>query len=132
MIFTYPLQLFVFRDTFLKQFFKGQPFNRIRHTVITVLVVASTVMVGCLTCDLGIILEITGGVTGSLVALVIPCACYLKVNQINGVVLTTKEKIPHVICMSLGACLMIMTVVTQIMKAAQGGGKEVDCKWGSW
>jgi sodium-coupled neutral amino acid transporter 11 len=80
MLFTYPLQLFVFRDTINQAFFTDMPFSYIRHTAITVLTVASTCLLACLTCNVGVLLELVGGVTGSMIALVIPCACWIQVK----------------------------------------------------
>lgn len=132
MVLTYPLQLFVFRDTIEKQFFKGRPFSKVRHTIITVCAVLSTVMIACLTCDLSIIIEITGGVAGALIALVVPSSCWLKIHQMEGKALTMKQKIPHYMTIALGCALMIMTVVNQVMKRLDTGVGHSQCVWGSW
>jgi sodium-coupled neutral amino acid transporter 11 len=66
MMFTYPLQLYVVRDTLQVWFWTGKQFSQLRHVGITVLLVASTLLVSCLTCDLGIIIEITGGVAAAV------------------------------------------------------------------
>ena len=128
MIFTYPLQLFVFRDTIEKALFGGRPFNRLRHITITVFTVCSTILAGCLTCDLGMVVEITGGVNGSAIALIVPCACYLKVHKIKEVSLSVKEKAPYLVIVGIGFSFMVLTVASQIISAFEEKKVKI-CAW---
>lgn len=115
MFFTYPLQLFVFRDTFNHLFFGGVHLSTPVHSIITTLTVGSTMLVGCLVCDLGIILELTGGITGSMIALIIPCVCWIRVNAVRGEPLTIMQKIPYICCIIFGFVLMILSIIGQVI-----------------
>lgn len=67
LIATYPLGLYVCRDTIEKSVFAEKAYSRVRHFVLTVLVIASTAVVASVTCDLGVLLQIVGGIASSMV-----------------------------------------------------------------
>jgi sodium-coupled neutral amino acid transporter 11 len=56
----------------------------VRHFLITFFLVASTVVVGLTTCELGMILELGGGLGGSFIAFIIPGGLWIKANKIAG------------------------------------------------
>ena len=52
-----------------------------RHIPLTLLIWSSQLAVACSTDNLGIVLEITGGVSSTMLAFVIPGVCSLKLKQ---------------------------------------------------
>jgi sodium-coupled neutral amino acid transporter 11 len=129
MMFTYPLQLYVVRDTLQVWFWPGAAFSQIRFVGITIVLVASTTLVSCLTCDLGIIIEITGGVAAATIAFILPSACYLKANDLKGIALSRGSRVAHLVCIAFGFCVMIMTVLMVILEVVNGSGAEKSCGW---
>ncbi|KAJ3397527.1 2-oxoglutarate dehydrogenase complex E2 component [Lobulomyces angularis] len=119
MMFTYPIGFVVTRDTINKLFFKNKAFNLYRHIFLSALILAITVTVGCVTCDLGLIIDITGGVTASIVAFIIPSACFLKVKKIKKVKSSLFQKIVHITCIIFGCLLIILTLLLIIQSAVK-------------
>lgn len=119
---------FITRDAIEKAFFKSSPFSYIRHTLITLVMVLSTAIIGCVVCDLGVVLEITGGVFASVIAFLVPSMCWLQGNKIKETNLSFSQKLPHFVCISFGIFLMIMTVVMTILEQLKH--KEgAQCVW---
>lgn len=120
MCFTYPLELYVVRDTIEQCFWRGKPFSHLRHTIMTVLIVASTLGISLLTSNLGYVVELTGGVAAAAIAFIFPGACWLRANQLKGIELSRTERYSHLLCVVFGFIVMIFTVVATIMGAVKG------------
>ena len=99
---TLPLELFVCREVIEQYFFDNEPFHMQRHVFFTTAILMSSmistspspslrfalhllthlfhpsVAVALVTCDLGVMLEITGGASATALAFIFPAACYLK------------------------------------------------------
>jgi hypothetical protein len=52
-------------------FYHSLPFSQKRHVVITTAVVFSAMIISLLTCDLGIVLELTGGLSATVLAFIV-------------------------------------------------------------
>lgn len=128
LLLTYPLGLYVTRDTVEKAVFSGKKFSMNRHVLITIALLAATAILGCVTCDLGIIVEITGGIGASLLAYFIPGACWMKVNQIKGTPLSLCQKIPHWISMFFGICLLALTCYSTVYNQINNSYVK-ECGW---
>ncbi|EPQ29840.1 uncharacterized protein PFL1_02513 [Pseudozyma flocculosa PF-1] len=83
MLTTLPLECFVCREVLETYFFAGE-FDRNRHLIFTSSLVVSAMMVSLLTCDLGIVLELTGGLSATALAFIFPSLCYLKLSGESG------------------------------------------------
>ncbi|KDQ53489.1 hypothetical protein JAAARDRAFT_39173 [Jaapia argillacea MUCL 33604] len=81
---TLPLELFVCREVIEQYFFSHEPFNYQRHVLFTTSIIFSAMFISLITCDLGVMLEITGGVSATALAFIFPAACYLKLTYQNG------------------------------------------------
>ncbi|KAJ3211954.1 hypothetical protein HK099_007878, partial [Clydaea vesicula] len=114
MFFTYPLELFIARDTIQQALFRTPNISKENHLIFTILILLSTIIVGCSTCQLGMILELSGGVTASVIAFILPSACWLKVNSIIGIKLGIKERIAHLSLITFGFAVMILTFLMTI------------------
>ncbi|WFC97009.1 hypothetical protein MBRA1_003676 [Malassezia brasiliensis] len=77
---TLPLECFVCREVLETYFFRGE-YERRRHIVLTTALVVSAMTVSLLTCDLGVVLEVTGGLSATALAFFFPSICYLKLSH---------------------------------------------------
>lgn len=117
-----------------KAFFKNRPFSNIRHIVITLLILISTTLVANVSCNLGIILEITGGVAATFLAFMVPCACWLRSNQLAGQQLNVWAKVKHGAVIGFGVVVMIVTLVTVAIdtvnkSSGHDEGSADKCNW---
>lgn len=125
MIFTYPVVAYAVRDTIEKSAFKGRPFSWFRHVAITAVIVSSTALVACWVCNLGVIMEITGGVSASIIAFVIPSAAYLRACKLKGVQVPLLSMCLHWVYIVFGCGLLVLTVVLVIAVPS----KDNTCYW---
>ena len=77
MLTTWPLELFVAREVIETYFFQGEYDHR-RHIVVTSALTAASLIVSLLATDLGVVLEVTGGLSATALAFIFPAICYLK------------------------------------------------------
>ncbi|CAD6969154.1 unnamed protein product, partial [Tilletia controversa] len=80
MLTTFPLEAFVAREV-LETYFFANEFDQNRHLIFTSSLVVTALFVSLLTCDLGIVLELTGGLSATSLAYIFPAICYLKLNS---------------------------------------------------
>jgi sodium-coupled neutral amino acid transporter 11 len=131
MFFTYPLELYIARDTIEQQFFSKYTFSYVRHTIVTLLIIGSTLLTSSLTCNLGIILEITGGVGASLIAFIAPCSLYLRSCHLLGKPLG-KVRFAHYALIAFGIGVIILTICLSVLGQVDKANKGVpprDCNW---
>ncbi|EST05785.1 Amino acid transporter, transmembrane [Kalmanozyma brasiliensis GHG001] len=83
MLTTLPLECFVCREVLETYFFAGE-FDQNRHLIFTSSLVVSAMFISLLTCDLGIVLELTGGLSATALAFIFPSICYLKLTSETG------------------------------------------------
>lgn len=93
MLTTLPLECFVCREVLETYFFAGE-FDRNRHLIFTSSLVVSAMIISLLTCDLGIVLELTGGLSATALAFIFPSLCYLKLTSETGKRVPTAD-LPH-------------------------------------
>ncbi|KAK0554218.1 hypothetical protein OC846_000927 [Tilletia horrida] len=79
MLTTFPLEAFVAREV-LETYFFANEFDHNRHLIFTSSLVVSALFVSLMTCDLGIVLELTGGLSATSLAFIFPAVCYLKLD----------------------------------------------------
>ncbi|KAF9571009.1 hypothetical protein EC968_001095 [Mortierella alpina] len=103
---TLPLEAFVCREVIETYYFAGRPFSMQRHFAITTGLVGVALVIALLTCDLGFVLEVTGGFSATALAFILPPMCYLKLA--SGPVWST-SKIPHLACVVFGVAVMILS-----------------------
>ncbi len=68
---TIPLENYVCREVLEDCFWRGQPYSRTRHVLSTVAIVFSAMLISLLTCDLGVVLEIAGGLSATALAFIV-------------------------------------------------------------
>ncbi|KAI8644771.1 transmembrane amino acid transporter protein-domain-containing protein [Parasitella parasitica] len=110
---TIPLEVFVCREVLETFYWPSAPFDTTRHFFITTALILITLIISLLTCNLGIVLELTGGFSATVLAFVLPPLCFLK---LSGGSLWDRSKIPHWLCMTLGILIMVLSTFYSLQK----------------
>ncbi|KAF5355086.1 hypothetical protein D9756_005283 [Leucocoprinus leucothites] len=121
---TLPLELFVCREVIEQFFFSHETFNMQRHLFFTSVILFSSMFVSLVTCDLGVMLEITGGVSATALAYIFPAACYFKLSD-RSLPWHHRAKLPAVACVSFGVVAMVISLYIALGKSwtAEGSAK---------
>lgn len=106
MIMTYPLELFVCRNTIFKVIYKEQPAPYWMHLLMSIILVSATALIGVFTCDLGAAFDLTGGFAASAIAFIFPAACTI---QLNGGGLVARKNLMYTACAALGLAILVLT-----------------------
>ncbi|GAA98148.1 uncharacterized protein L969DRAFT_93241 [Mixia osmundae IAM 14324] len=112
---TLPLEAFVCREVIESFFFAGRAFDQKRHIIITTVTVAASLLVALTTCNLGVVLELTGGFAATSLAYIFPAVCYLRLSGNP----THPSKWPAWACAGFGVIVMILSTVLSLRKAAE-------------
>ncbi|EJD03370.1 amino acid transporter [Fomitiporia mediterranea MF3/22] len=112
---TLPLELFVCREVVEQFFFPHEAFNPQRHLLFTTSIIFSSMFISLITCDLGVMLEITGGISATVLAFIFPAACYVKLLPPE-LPLTSRAKLPAVVCVAFGAVVMLLSLILAMGK----------------
>ncbi|KAI0277633.1 transmembrane amino acid transporter protein-domain-containing protein [Russula aff. rugulosa BPL654] len=120
---TLPLELFVCREVIEQFFFSHEAFNMQRHIFFTTVILVSAMFVSLITCDLGVTLEITGGVSATALAYIFPAACFLKLTSSRDL----RTTIPAYVCVSFGALVMVLSLALALGKAWTPAGEARIC-----
>ncbi|KAF8504240.1 amino acid transporter [Hysterangium stoloniferum] len=123
---TFPLELFVCREVIEQYFFSHETFSTQRHVLFTTAITVAAMFIALITCDLGVMLEITGGVSATALAYIFPAACYLKLLPAT-VPWTSRTKLPAVLCAVFGFVVMILSLVLALGKVWTREGDAKIC-----
>lgn len=119
-ILTYPLELFVCRDI-LEKVVHGSNRHNIGKVIrlgYTALLVAGTILIGVIVCDLNDVVDITGGMASAAIAFIFPPAIYIILKRRGPDAKVPLYKyIPHFLCILFGAFMAIYTVASVIVSA---------------
>ncbi|KAI7894837.1 AAAP amino acid permease [Mucor mucedo] len=110
---TIPLEAFVCREVIETFYWPGAKFDKMRHFSITTILVLITLTISLLTCNLGIVLELTGGFSATVLAFVLPPMCFLKLATGS---IWERGKIPHWLCMIFGIIIMVLSTFYSLQK----------------
>ena len=118
MLFTYPLELFVARHTILKGVFgeRSREVSRGVHFGITLGLVLATTIISVSTCNLGAVLDLTGGLAASVIAYILPSSCFLK---LSGKGFSEGGNRVHYLVIAVGIMVMIYTTVMTVVDALE-------------
>ncbi|GLB37055.1 putative transmembrane amino acid transporter protein [Lyophyllum shimeji] len=123
---TLPLELFVCREVIEQYFFSHEGFNQQRHIFFTSTILLASLIVALITCDLGVMLEITGGVSATTLAFIFPAACYLKLLDPK-IPWHSRTKLPAVLCASFGVVVMVISLFLALQKSWTKAGDPRMC-----
>jgi sodium-coupled neutral amino acid transporter 11 len=79
--------------------------------------------VSLITCDLGVTLEITGGVSATALAFIFPAACFLKLTSSRNL----RTTLPAYACAAFGALVMVLSLAIALGKAWTPAGEAKLC-----
>jgi len=82
--------------------------------------------VALITCDLGVMLEITGGVSATALAFILPAACYIKLVDKKSP-WYSRTKLPAVICATFGLIVMVLSLCLALSKSWTSKGTAKMC-----
>jgi len=82
--------------------------------------------VSLITCDLGVMLEITGGVSATALAYIFPAACYFKLTD-RSLPWHHRVKLPAVGCASFGVVVMAISLYLALGKSWSVEGSAKIC-----
>ncbi|KAF8161095.1 AAAP amino acid permease [Crassisporium funariophilum] len=123
---TLPLELFVCREVVEQYFFSHEAFSPQRHLFFTTVILFSSMFVALITCDLGVMLEITGGVSATALAFIFPAACYIKLVD-KKLPWYSRTKLPAVICVAFGVTVMSISLFLALAKSWSPEGSAKLC-----
>ncbi|KAG1770441.1 amino acid transporter [Suillus occidentalis] len=123
---TLPLELFVCREVIEQYFFSHESYNLQRHVFFTTTILFASMLLSLITCDLGVTLEITGGVSATALAYIFPAACYLKLTDPR-VPWYSRAKLPAVACLTFGVAVMTVSLLQVIQRAYTPLGEPKMC-----
>lgn len=145
MLTTFPLEIFVVRDV-LKDVVvafnddenqSATELSNKQHFFITTFLVFSSMSVSLFTCNLGMILELIGATSASLMAYIIPPLCYLRLSfdEIDYSSASPERKrafllkkaIPSVLCVIFGIAVMFISSYMTIQTSMTSGGSDSHC-----
>ncbi|KAG8833986.1 hypothetical protein FRC17_009768 [Serendipita sp. 399] len=110
---TFPLELFVCREVIEQYYFADSPWTKRRHIIITTVLVAGAVFISLLTCDLGVVLEVAGGVAATALAFIFPAGCYYKLLPSNQP-WNSRAKLPAILCVGFGLVVLVLNLLIAI------------------
>ncbi|KAG4104855.1 hypothetical protein H8356DRAFT_926500 [Neocallimastix lanati (nom. inval.)] len=128
MFLTSPLECFVCREVILnllnpnsvigggdninnEETKENKLFGGIEHFVVTIALILCSLYIALTINDLGFVLEITGGFSATMLAYILPTACYCKLIEGS---FTSKKKIPYVLCIIFGFIVMLISTLLSI------------------
>ncbi|KXN90596.1 Vacuolar amino acid transporter 2 [Leucoagaricus sp. SymC.cos] len=123
---TLPLELFVCREVIEQFFFSHETFNMQRHVFFTSVILFASMFVSLITCDLGVMLEITGGVSATALAYIFPAACYFRLTD-KSLPWHHRAKLPAVACVAFGVIVMVISLYLALGKSWTSEGTAKIC-----
>ncbi|KAJ3937497.1 MAG: amino acid transporter [Lentinula lateritia] len=123
---TLPLELFVCREVIEDYFFPHEDFNPQRHLFFTTTILFSSMTLAMITCDLGVMLEITGGVSATALAFIFPAACYLKLSN-QSLPWYSRNRLPAFLCVAFGVIVMTLSLFLALKKSWTKEGEATIC-----
>ncbi|QRV79525.1 Transmembrane amino acid transporter protein [Ceratobasidium sp. AG-Ba] len=126
MVTTTPMELMVCREVIEEYFFAHEVFDQTRHVLFTTSILFSSMVVALLTCDLGVMLEITGGASATALAFVFPALCYIKLLPAHEA-WHSRAKLPAVVCAAFGLVVLVLSVGLALGKSWGPEGSAKIC-----
>ncbi|KAJ2840811.1 hypothetical protein FBU31_000108 [Coemansia sp. 'formosensis'] len=120
MITTFPMETLVAREVIESLVFRDREFSMRRHVWITTGLCAAGLAIGETVCNLGVLLELTGGMSASFLAFILPSACFIKLSH-SSTPLYSRKLLGHWLCILFGVTVMLLSTVLSIRHAARAG-----------
>jgi sodium-coupled neutral amino acid transporter 11 len=105
---TYPMELFVARHVLEDYMFPSSARTPLkRHVAWTLGLVISSTIVALAVQDLSVVLEITGGLSATALAYVLPPFCWMK--------LSSSYRVACIACIAFGSMVMVLSLLQTLM-----------------
>lgn len=88
--------------------------------------ITNSYIVSLLTCDLGVVLEVAGGVAATALAFIFPAGCYYKLLPSN-LPWTSRKKLPAVLCVGFGLLVLVLNLIIALSHAWNEHGEPKKC-----
>nr|KIR46652.1 solute carrier family 38 (sodium-coupled neutral amino acid transporter), member 11 [Cryptococcus bacillisporus CA1280] len=121
---TIPLEVFVCREVIEETFYKSKPFGKLRHVIITSAVIFTTMGLALTTCDLGVVLELAGGLSASALAFILPASAYFV--MLSGP-WSSNRRLPALLVAVFGVVVLVLSCGLSLKKAWSGEGGKSEC-----
>jgi solute carrier family 38 (sodium-coupled neutral amino acid transporter), member 11 len=79
--------------------------------------------VSLITCDLGVTLEVVGGVSATALAFIFPAVCFLKLTSARDI----RTTLPAYACAAFGTLVMVLSLILALRKAWTSAGEAKIC-----
>ena len=103
----------------------GAIVTSLANRLITVGLVATSLLIALTTCELGIVLELTGCMSATALAYILPPLCFLK---LSGGSMWIWEKVASVVGVVCGVIVMILSTILTLHDAFHSTSTK-DCRW---
>ncbi|CAO3641915.1 unnamed protein product [Cunninghamella echinulata] len=110
---TIPLEIFVCREVLETFFWPSKGFDIKLHFFLTTSLTLIALTISLLTCNLGIVLELTGAFSATALAYILPPLCYLKMATGS---IWHWNKLPHWACLIFGIAVMAFSSFYSLQK----------------
>lgn len=123
LFFTYPVNLFMCRHILARVlgFASARELNTKGHVVTTLVLFATSLLIGLVFPNLGFVQSLVGGLSGAAVAYVIPAACAIKVRHMDqGIAVLSWANVCELPLLVFGVVVMCLSVGQTIYDAANG------------
>lgn len=129
---TYPLECFVCREVILAYVYGEagsagdvSTTSNKAHRLVTVTLVVTSLLISMITCDLGVVLELTGCMSATALAYILPPLCYLKLASGS---IWRWEKVACMACVGVGTFIMVVSTATTVWSAMHHTSTKM-CRW---
>lgn len=119
-----PLEVFVCREVLEETFYKSKPFSKLRHVIITSAVIFIAMGLALTTCDLGVVLELAGGLSASALAFILPASAYFV--MLSGP-WSSRRRLPALLVAGFGMIVLVLSCGLSLKKAWSGEGGKSEC-----
>jgi sodium-coupled neutral amino acid transporter 11 len=128
MFLTFPMECFVCREVVFQYLWSHlyhpsvdltKEATELAHVTTTLVLVLSAMFIALSTCDLGFVLELTGGFAATVLSFILPPLCYLKLAE---GALFSRKKLTSVFMIFFGVIVMILSTVISISNFLNGQG----------
>ncbi|OZJ02862.1 hypothetical protein BZG36_04083 [Bifiguratus adelaidae] len=120
---TLPLETFVCREVIENYFWAEQAFSTKRHFIITTGLILSALLIALATCNLGFVLELTGGCSATVLAFILPPACWLKLNASP----QPFKRMACMACIVVGVVVMVLSTGLSVVRAIRAPAESNTC-----
>ena len=123
MFLTFPIECFVCREVIYEVLYADEHRDQSvdyhrraslqQHVGITSILVFSSMFIALSTCDLGFVLELTGGFAATVLAFILPASCYISLTSGPW---NAQKKYPAIFTVIFGVVVMILSTILTMIK----------------